>query len=530
MNRALYLIAFLFFVSSSAFSQTWERLFGVPYFIDSFRSLNTSYDEGYIVLIDRYYYPDTRGVIVKTDVNGNLLYELILGTGTGLSQGNYPSYIESTADGGMIICGSHDNFSPNDVGITKLDVCGNLEWCKTFRTDDNPDWGRVVHQLSDGGFVMLTQGYTDAGYKKIHLFRFDDIGNLLWIQPYALTENNPLLYPYGMTDLIVTANNDFFMTGSGYWASDSITGRLKAMTIIADSSREEKVISIYERDNDNEYSDAYNSCQKGSGNIYVGACDVDQNYHPMLLCMDTLGNFLYDTLIEFPLYNNRWADGYIVDPLFTSDDRMFVFTVYLDSTLIFNSAPMGIHEIDSIGGWHNTFVLPTTHPYAKMVLTKDDKILFAGCFGYENDQQVILSKFNTSLQYDSIYTVPRVYDYLCPDAIVSKTISLDCEVIVDVKDIPTPGEYYKSIKLIPIIPTPNPASDEIRFMLKNTEHHRNIRITCYDIFGREIDSTPVNSGMDEANMDISSWSGGMYMAVVYAGNTRVGSAKFIVSK
>lgn len=116
-------------------SQTWERIYGVPNVVDGFRLVNSTYDEGYLVLSARYYYPDTRGIIVKSDINGNMLYEIKLGTGTGLSQSNYPSYIESTSDGGMIICGSHDNFSPNDIGITKLDACGNLEWCKTFRTD-----------------------------------------------------------------------------------------------------------------------------------------------------------------------------------------------------------------------------------------------------------------------------------------------------------------------------------------------------------------------------------------------------------
>ncbi|MFA6951026.1 MAG: hypothetical protein WCQ70_10095, partial [Lentimicrobiaceae bacterium] len=65
-------------------------------------------------------------------------------------------------------------------------------------------------------------------------------------------------------------------------------------------------------------------------------------------------------------------------------------------------------------------------------------------------------------------------------------------------------------------------------MLKNTEHHRNIRVVCYDIFDREMGSVPVNAGTDEAEMNVSSWASGMYVAVVYAGNKRVGSARFIV--
>jgi len=118
-----------------AYSQTSERIYGIANFYDDFRFLNNSYDQGYLILGGRFYYPDTRGWVIKTDVNGNILYELKLGTGTGLSQGNYPSYIESTSDGGMIICGSHERWTVNDIGISKPDACGNLEWCKTFRTD-----------------------------------------------------------------------------------------------------------------------------------------------------------------------------------------------------------------------------------------------------------------------------------------------------------------------------------------------------------------------------------------------------------
>jgi len=173
MSKKLYIILVILLLYRTAYAQVWEKFYGQTSAVDGFRFLNNTYDQGYLLLAARYYYPDTRAVIIKTDINGNLLYEIKFGTGSGLSQSNYPSYIESTFDGGMIICGSHDNFSPNDIGITKLDVCGNLEWCKTFRTDNNPDWGRVVHQLPDGGFVMLTQGYTNSGYKKIHLFRFD---------------------------------------------------------------------------------------------------------------------------------------------------------------------------------------------------------------------------------------------------------------------------------------------------------------------------------------------------------------------
>jgi len=122
-----------------------------------------------------------------------------------------------------------------------------------------------------------------------------------------------------------------------------------------------------------------------------------------------------------------------------------------------------------------------------------------------------------------------VYDYLCPDPIVSKTIDLsDCEVIVNVEDIPTRKEYNARISLIPITPAPNPARDYVRFLLENTEYHRNIRVICYDIYGRQMAELPVNSGVNETGLSISGWRPGLYMAVVYSGNKQMGKGRFVV--
>jgi hypothetical protein len=122
-----------------------------------------------------------------------------------------------------------------------------------------------------------------------------------------------------------------------------------------------------------------------------------------------------------------------------------------------------------------------------------------------------------------------VYDYLCPDPIVSKTIDLtDCEVIVNVEDIPTRKEYNARISLIPITTAPNPAKDYVRFLLENTEHHKNIRVVCYDIFGKQLAAMEVNSGVNETGLSISGWRHGLYMAVVYSGNKQMGKARFVV--
>jgi hypothetical protein len=124
---------FLITINQLCFSQNWERIYGFNNRRENFRNLNETYDGGYLILGSYHFFPNTRGWIIKTDINGNVLYDITLGSGTGNSQVNYPNFIEPTNDGGFIVCGSHDYISLNDIAITKHNACGNLEWCKVFR-------------------------------------------------------------------------------------------------------------------------------------------------------------------------------------------------------------------------------------------------------------------------------------------------------------------------------------------------------------------------------------------------------------
>ncbi len=535
--RKLILLLLLIY-NQFCVSQNWEHTFGMANRRENFRSLTEIYDGGYVILGSYHFFPDTRGWIIKTDINGNILYDITIGMpGSGLGNLNYPSFISTTSDGGFIICGSHDRWTVNDIGITKHNACGELEWCKVFRTDDDPDWGVEIQQLQDGGYIMLTMGYNaNSNNPRIHLFRLNSEGELLWIEPYALTANHPYLSYNDPYDLVVTPDEDFFISGLCYWCDDSVaTGginnrcRLKAMAILADSSRQEEWVSVYKATDTLAYSIAGWATQHESGNFYVGAVDRATETAPsILLVLDSLGNFVHDSMPQFPMVGNKWVEGFMVNPSFTSDGRLFTNILYADSTNYFPGW-FGLHELDSLGGWHNSFMHPSAHAESRIIVTDDDKILAGAVIGSELDQDIILMKFNTSLEYDSIYTMPREYDYLCPDPIVSKTIDLsDCEVIVNVEDIPTRKEYEARISLIPITPAPNPAKGNIRFLLENTEYHRDIRVVCYDIFGRQLAEMPVNSGVNETNLNISNWRPGLYMAVVYAGNKQMGKARFVV--
>lgn len=528
MRINLVILFCLYF--SVAYTQSWERILGVPNRPEAFQNFCESYDYGYLLLGIKEFYPETKGYIIKTDVNGMPQYEVTLGINN--EQRTVPQFISATSDGGVIVCGAHENWSDiGDIGIIKLDACGDLEWCKIWRTDNLTDWGKEIHQLDDGGYIMLVQQNNDDT-SNVWLYRLNQEGNPLWRQSYANYSQYPV-HPSSMDDLFLTSQDKFLLSGKCWWCDSTEWCRLKAMVIQVDSSGNEDWVSAFMTGDTNYYTSGNSGIQKGNGNYYIGATNsiegpVFIEYPPMLIVMDTFGNFLRDTLPQIPDIGTYIAEGFLQDLMFTSDGKLFSHTDMTNDPYDY-IGHFSLHELDSLGGWHNSFLRIGAHSYrSKTILTSNGKILAGSVVGTTAIQQdVILMKFNTNLQYDSIYTVPLEYDYLCPDSIVSKTIDLDCDIIVDVKNIPAKEDYFSSIKLIPITPAPNPASDEISFMLKNTEHHKNIRIICYNMFGSALASIPVNSGIDEAKMDVSDWTPGMYMAVVYSGNNKVGSTRFI---
>ena len=73
-------------------------------------------------------------------------------------------------------------------------------------------------------------------------------------------------------------------------------------------------------------------------------------------------------------------------------------------------------------------------PYDATV-TFDNKIVFVVTSPYTNAAtwDILMYKLNSDLEWDSVYTQPFVYDYLCPDPIVSDTIPMDCDIITDVE-------------------------------------------------------------------------------------------------
>jgi hypothetical protein len=102
----------------------------------------------------------------------------------------------------------------------------------------------------------------------------------------------------------------------------------------------------------------------------------------------------------------------------------------------------------------------------------------------------------------------------------------DCDIITGT-EIPSPEEYYSSIATIPIAAYPNPAETEITLAFQNTEHHNNMLLECYNIYGQKVHSEKIYKGQQKTKLDVSGWAKGLYVAVVKSNEKVAGTVRWV---
>ena len=169
MKKTIYCYGILLFclIYQPGYSQTWTRIFGQEVTAWA-RDLKESYDHGYFLLGQVNPGPTVSQVhtwLIKTDINGNLIWDKKLFN----PHHQIACYkMEKTSDHGLIMAGFTTRLDPEnyDVFFTKLNVCGEKEWCKIFSTPGNTDFGLKIIQIPDG-YVALVKYFQDWENKRI---------------------------------------------------------------------------------------------------------------------------------------------------------------------------------------------------------------------------------------------------------------------------------------------------------------------------------------------------------------------------
>ena len=154
-------------------NKIWDKIFGAEEGAFG-QSARQTTDGGYVLCGSiRKVFGEGGIWLIKTDAEGNELWDKILGGGRGYS-------VQQTADGGYILCGESDDH----LRLIKTDEAGNTIWDKIF-VGRHLDRGNSVHQTADGGYIVCgwtrpLVGKATIGPPNVWLIKTDAEGNKLW--------------------------------------------------------------------------------------------------------------------------------------------------------------------------------------------------------------------------------------------------------------------------------------------------------------------------------------------------------------
>ncbi|MCF8369005.1 MAG: T9SS type A sorting domain-containing protein [Bacteroidales bacterium] len=511
-------------------STNWPKYYGEPNRYDYSRDIIETYDKAF--LMSGGYFDDESGWswLIKTDVNGDVLWEKIIES----EESNYLNAVYQTSDGGILACGAvWTDIGASDPFVIKLNACGDKEWCTIFAgsIQTNP-WAQDIVETSSGNIIVLVNQYGENNVGDMDLFKLNSQGNLIWRKTYCSSIIHPeSALPLGKK-IMITSQNEYLISGDVYWEDPWNPGGpkgLRSLFVKVDSTGNEKWVLPFGL-NDTIFGQGKNIFQIND-NRFIGIANKwpTETMQTLLLEFDSLGNTIQYVIIDnelispsiqkgVPLYFEHIDSYYVLGGLYVIPNEGYATEILLD-TNIFNNITVYDHI------QHNS-----EDPYT-MITAFNKKIVSNSTLKQTGNWEIALSKLNLNLEYDTLDPGNYTYDSLCttPGLPQSGFIYLDdCDIITGV-DIPIPEEYYAHLKTIPITAYPNPATKGgITFEFENTEHHSNIELKCFDIYGKEIYTEIVFRHQEKSIVDINIWPGGMYVAVIYSDGLPVGNCKFVV--
>lgn len=514
--KKLFLFFFLFVITAPLIAQNWIKYYGYGYQPYSSYCIQ-QYDKGYILLgdISDYKY----GWIIKTDINGNELWDIKIGDGVNATM---PANIEQTSDNGFILCGTTSlyNAPHTDPFIMKLNTCGGIEWCKVLIYDTAGDGAIRVKQTLDGGYILSAILYGDIPKNIVHLFKFDGSGELLWHKIY---NRDTIVHSEFVRDLYVD-QQFFLMTGECYYPN-----WLKPYYIQTDTAGNETWSLAYSQHTGLGYvGDAFASVRDIHGNYYSAGSREDT--YPELIKFSAQG----EEMMNVDLFPTATSGG--AGTILALNDTSYILCV---AWSVDPSFYLGIIKTDTLGNIKSIKYLPNPSNVIISWSTKtyDNKILLIIIDYIGPNSRIELFKFNSDLEYDSVYTRQFNYDSLCPHQIISDTIMPNCDVVAGLQE-PLTNPETAALKVYP-----NPASQKItvefpKFIVVKTgqsgigsttiyHHWKSTILEVYDLSGKKVFEKEVASAQKTLEMDISGWKRGMYYFRLIYNKQTIGEVKVV---
>ena len=179
-------------------NKIWQRAFGNLEFPNhewAYDIIQTI-DEGFILVgaRDRYDKGSSNSLIIKTDKNGELIWEKELLDRGQIFESIYS--ISKSKDGGYFLCsGINSSASPEvfQPKIIKIDSSGNIDWQRTFKSNSRKNHQFRATSTESGNLVIVgtSSKMTSLGYKEdAFMIKIDSSGNIIWTNPYGTLDDD----------------------------------------------------------------------------------------------------------------------------------------------------------------------------------------------------------------------------------------------------------------------------------------------------------------------------------------------------
>jgi hypothetical protein len=420
MKRTL-IISFLIFAGIfNLFSQPWPKTY--PQWSGSFEeSLIETYDKGYIFLLQLASQNNKYFVIVKTDINGNVLWDKYIGnSNTFFRVGQFTN----TSDNGLILCSGVNTYDPggsSDPIIIKFNQCAELEWCSDINTPNIFDYADRVRQTPNGDYILLTYGSDPNPINRIQLYKLNSTGDLLWKHNYP---GDSVIFDEDGSDLTIL-NDGYLITGTCFSPDSGQTGGgyERPYYIKTDTAGNELWRLAYGRNNGYQGFPGFYTLLSTSGNFYNVGWHSNYCDTPALFkCLSNGTEGYYKDVIPEACPGGDGSLNWLNDS---------TFVLFAGGT-VNSSTVLKWMRLDTLGNDLYFKVFPDgwiSHT-GYSVVTSDKKIVAIS----DKNLQIYFYKLNSNFDFDSIYTHPYVYDSLCSHQIVSDTIDPNCDLIVSIDD------------------------------------------------------------------------------------------------
>lgn len=513
--RYLFLICSLLGFLNGINGQNWPKFYDIQNNLSP-RDLAEAYDGGFLIgCIFGGGGSQYNGLLIKTDVNGSVLWEKQLGDVVGDWD---IRKIVPTADGGFLIVGSCDSLdTEKDPFLMKLNACGLIDWCRIFKTQGKSDFGIDGELLDDGSYILLCANYelpTTAFDEFISLIHMSSDGSLLWEQHYyqSNTFNSHIGSP---SDVFVTTDGNFLITGS---SNDPYYGPDLPLLILADSTGALQWELLWGFNpvwpNMLLRGGGYQSLSM-NGQFYSvinnGRSNSDQ-FQPCLLKTSVQGDEIS--------YTDLVPDCYAGEALKILKLDEARFLIGLDYRKPRDSSYQTIMQLDTSGNILGEKLLNRhTDTHMNFIHTRDGKFVYVDS-RFLNYRVTEFWKFNENWEEDSLYLTPRKYDTLCPFPITSSILSSEC-FVTSLTELAVGGDLVKMHLF------PNPARTEIHVRLpaciQRTSQTGSIIVTTafyyhdqpftlriFNAMGKMITSKEVEADVSEITVEAGQWPAGCY--------------------